>query len=80
MQLVRVSDGGRIVIPSDLRQKYGIAVGDDLFWREGAEGLLLCSKKAAVHRIQAIAAKYKKPGHSVVDELIRERRQEAATR
>jgi bifunctional DNA-binding transcriptional regulator/antitoxin component of YhaV-PrlF toxin-antitoxin module len=79
MQVVKVSDGGRVVIPADLRQKHGIAVGDDVFWRESADGLTLCSKRAAVQRIQAIAARYKKPGHSVVDELIQERRQDAAS-
>jgi bifunctional DNA-binding transcriptional regulator/antitoxin component of YhaV-PrlF toxin-antitoxin module len=74
----KVSDGGRVVIPADLRQKHGIEVGDTVFWSDSPEGLTLHSRHAAIRRIQAIAAKYKKPGVSVVEELIRERREEAA--
>ena len=75
----KVSDGGRVVIPAELREKHGIEVGDNVFWSESPDGgLLLSSRQAAIRRIQAIASKYKKPGVSVVDELIRERRDEAA--
>jgi AbrB family looped-hinge helix DNA binding protein len=75
----KVSEGGRVVIPAELREKYGIEVGDTVVWRDSADGLMLSSRQAAIRRIQAIAAKYKKPGDpSIVDELIRERREEAA--
>ena len=76
---VRVSDGGRVVIPAELRAKHGIAVGDQLFWREDGDQLVLSSRMAGIRRAQAIARKYIKPGSpSMVDELIRERREEAA--
>jgi bifunctional DNA-binding transcriptional regulator/antitoxin component of YhaV-PrlF toxin-antitoxin module len=78
MNEVRVSEGGRVVVPASLRQKYGIRVGDTLVWRDGEHGLVLQSRSAGIRRAQAIAAKHKKPGVSVVDELIRERRADAA--
>jgi bifunctional DNA-binding transcriptional regulator/antitoxin component of YhaV-PrlF toxin-antitoxin module len=75
---VKVSEGGRVVIPAELRQRYGFQVGDTLFWRETADGPVLQSRSAGIRRAQAIAAKYKKPGVSVVEQLIEERRAEAA--
>lgn len=75
---VRVSEGRRVVVPAELRQKYGIRVGDTLVWHDGEHGLVLRSRSAGIRRAQAIAAKYRKPGVSVVDELIRERRADAA--
>ena len=41
MNEVRVSEGGRVVVPASLRQKYGIRVGDTLVWRDGEHGLVL---------------------------------------
>ena len=78
MSQVKVSEGGRVVIPAELRQKYGIGVGDVLVWQDDGHGLTLYSRIAGIRYAQAIAAKYKKPGDSWVDELIRERREEAA--
>ena len=74
----KVSEGGRVVIPAELRAKHGIEIGDTVAWRDDGDGLRLVSRMAAIRRIQALAAKFKKPGVSVVDELIRERREEAA--
>lgn len=78
MSEVRVSEGGLVVIPADLRQRYGLPVGDTLYWRDTPDGPLLLSRAAGIRRAQAIAARYKKPGVSIVDELIRERRADAA--
>ena len=78
MSLTKVSDGGRVVIPADLREKYGLAVGDTVVWAEDEYGLTLHSQRAAIRRIQAIAAKYKRPGVDEVDEFLRDKRREAA--
>lgn len=64
--------------PSCARSTAGIRVGDTLVWRDSEHGLVLQSRSAGIRRAQSIAAKYKKPGVSVVDELIRERRADAA--
>lgn len=74
---VRVSEGGRVVVPAELRQRYGIQVGDTVIWRDGEHGPTLLSRSAGIRRAQAIAAPFRKPGVSVVDELIRERRADA---
>lgn len=75
----KVSDGGRVVIPAELRHKHGIEIGDTVVWRDDGDGLRLTSRMAGIRRAQQIVAKYKRPGDpSMVDELIRERREEAA--
>jgi AbrB family looped-hinge helix DNA binding protein len=74
-----VSEGGRVVIPAELRAKLGINVGDRWVWQEEDGRLVLTTRRAAIRRAQAIVARYNnKPGVSMVDELIRERREEAA--
>jgi len=79
MSIAKVSDGGRVVIPADLREKHGIGVGDTVMWIEDGEQLVLTSVRASIRRAQALVAKHnKRPGISMVDELIRERREEAA--
>ena len=78
MSEVKVSEGGRVVIPVELRHRYGFRVGDTLFWRETPEGPVLLSRSAGIRRAQTIAARYKKAGKSVADELIAERHAEAA--
>jgi hypothetical protein len=40
--------------------------------------LRIVSRLQGIRRAQAIAAQYKQPGHSVVDEFITEKRDEAA--
>ena len=75
----KVSDGGRVVIPAELREKHGIEIGDTVVWRDDGDGLRLTSRMAGIRRAQQIVAKYKRPGDpAMVDELIRERREEAA--
>ena len=78
MSVAKVSEGGRVVIPAEVREKYGLAVGDTVIWGEDSHGLTLYSQRAAGRRIQAIAAKYKRPGVSEVDEFLRDKRKEAA--
>ena len=78
MSATKVSEGGRVVIPAEFREKYGLAVGDTVVWAEDSHGLMLYSQRAAIRRVQAIAAKYKRPGVSEVDEFLRDKRLEAA--
>ena len=78
MSTAKVSDGGRVVIPAELRARHGIAVGDSMLWVEDEQGLRLVSPRAALRRAQQIAARYKRKGVSEVDEFLRDRRVEAA--
>lgn len=78
MSEFKVSEGGRVVIPAELREKYHIEVGDSVVWRDDGDGLRLFSRRNGIRRAQQVLAKYRRPGESAVDELIRERRDEAA--
>jgi AbrB family transcriptional regulator, stage V sporulation protein T len=74
----KVSGGGRVVIPAELREKHGIRIGDTVVWRDDGDGLRLTSRVAGLRRAQQIVARCKRPGDgSLVDELIQDRRNEA---
>lgn len=80
MQMVKVSQGGRVVIPAEIREKLQIRQGDELILEERDGELVLSSRARCIEQIrQAILAGM--PSHdsrSLVDELIAERRAEAA--
>ncbi len=78
MTEVKVSEGGRVVIPAGLREKYRIEVGDTVVWQDDGDGPRLLSRGDGIRRAQRILAKYKRPDEDIVDELSRERRDEAA--
>ena len=75
---VRVDSAGRIVIPSELRERYGIEPGQEVILSEEPEGLCLQTFRQAFARAQAFFATYGREGESIVDELIRDRRDEDA--
>jgi len=74
----KVSEGGRVVIPTELRARHGIAIGDSLLWVEDGQGLRLVQPRTALRRVQQLAARYKRPGVDEVDEFIRDKRSEVA--
>jgi AbrB family looped-hinge helix DNA binding protein len=74
---VRVDSAGRVVVPADLREKLGIGAGDDLILSADKQGIHLLTFAQAVQAAQEALAPYRIPGVSVVDELIREREEEA---
>jgi AbrB family looped-hinge helix DNA binding protein len=67
-------EGGRVVIPAAMREALGVGPGDELLARVANGELRLTTRAAAIRRIQERLAKYKKPGESVVDEFLAERR------
>lgn len=74
---VRVDSAGRVVIPAEVRQHIGIQTGQDLILSEDEEGIHIQTFSQAVKAVQEAFAPYRVPGVSVVDELIREREEEA---
>ena len=76
---VKLSREGRVLIPVDVRVELGLSEGSTLSLRVQDGEIRLFDRAQSLRRAQQIAAKYKKPGESVVDELINERKQ-AATR
>jgi bifunctional DNA-binding transcriptional regulator/antitoxin component of YhaV-PrlF toxin-antitoxin module len=75
---VRVVGGGKIVLPAALRRKHGVAVGDTLVIEDAPEGMTVRSLRDAVASAQAIVAKFVPADRSLSEELIAERRAEAA--
>lgn len=74
----RITDGGRIVIPAPCREALGVRPGDEVLLRLVDGELRLYSRKEAVRRAQTWAQSLNSNGPSQVDELLKERQQEAA--
>jgi AbrB family looped-hinge helix DNA binding protein len=74
---VRVDSAGRIVIPAEVRQHLGIESGEDLLLSEDERGIHLQTYLQTVQAVQAAFAPYRVSGVSAVDELIRDREEEA---
>ncbi len=75
---VRVDNSGRIVIPSALRDRLHFQPGNELVVRETAGALTVSSYEQILAEAQAHFMSGSIPGVSVVDELLSERRAEAA--
>jgi AbrB family looped-hinge helix DNA binding protein len=71
---MRVNENGRVVIPASFRKRLGIRVGDDLVLRIEGDELRITTLKRNLERAQRLVRKHVKPGTSLVDELIAERR------
>jgi AbrB family looped-hinge helix DNA binding protein len=69
---------GRVVLPAELRKAFGIEDGAEVIFSRTEHGIEIRTIDEAIRQAQELCAKYIKPGVSMVDELIRERREEAA--
>jgi len=76
----KITEGGRIVIPARMRKAHGMEVGKDVTLTLGDEGIRISTREIALQRIRTLMKDEYDPKRSIVDELIRERRKEAATR
>jgi AbrB family looped-hinge helix DNA binding protein len=74
----RVDLAGRVLIPASSRQRLGIGQGDEVIVEVDDRGIHITTAAQALKDAQDFFATIKKPGESIVDELIRERRAEAA--
>ena len=78
-QSVKIIDGGKLVIPAHMRRAMGIARGDTVVVELLPEGeLRVRPLAAAVRQAQAIVREQIKKDRSLAEELMRERKQEAA--
>ena len=73
----RVNENGRVVIPASFRKALGIQAGDEVVLRMEDDELRITTMKRRIERAQRRARQYVKPGVSLVDELIAERREAA---
>lgn len=74
----KVTQGGRIVIPAEMRRRLGIEVGEDVNIALDGESIRILTQKESIKRAQALVRKFVPKGVSLVDELIADRRREAA--
>ncbi len=74
---MRINENGRVVIPASFRKRLGIRVGDEVVLQIQDDELRITTLKRSIERAQRLVRKHVKPGTSLVDELIAERREAA---
>lgn len=75
---LRVADGGRVVIPAEVRKRLGVDIGSELVLTFEDDRVTLTNAKAARRRAQERVRRYVSPGRSLSRELMAERKKEAA--
>lgn len=75
---VEIGAAGRVVIPAAFREKIGLAEGDRLLAKLVDGEIHLLTKEVALRNARKILKEYVPKGVSLVDELIADRRREAA--
>lgn len=73
----RVNENGRVVIPASFRKALGINAGDEVVLRIEDDELRITTLKRRLKRAQRRIRQYVKPGRSLVNELLAERREAA---
>ena len=73
----RVNQNGRVIIPAAFRKALGIAVGDEIVLRIQDNELRITTQQRRIQRARRRARQYVKPGISLVNELLAERREAA---
>ena len=74
---IRVGEKGRLVIPASIREALDIKVGDEVELRIAEDELRISTLKSRIVRAQQRLRRFVKPGRSLSDELIAERREAA---
>lgn len=73
---VKLGEGGRVVIPVDVRNELGIDIGDELMLYMEEGKLILLTRKQAIKYVQEQMAKYEIGDRVLSQELMDERRRE----
>jgi bifunctional DNA-binding transcriptional regulator/antitoxin component of YhaV-PrlF toxin-antitoxin module len=74
---LRVAEGGRIVIPLEVRRRLGLDVGADLVMTVEDDRATIMNAKAARRRARQRVRQYVEPGASLSEDLLAERKKEA---
>jgi AbrB family looped-hinge helix DNA binding protein len=78
IQHAKLGEDGRLVIPATLRKELGLRPGDTVVIESDGDSLLLRGYDRVLHEVQESFAPCRVAGINVADELIAERRVEAA--
>ena len=74
----KIAQGGRILIPAEMRRQLDMEIGENVNLEVENGSLKVTSSRAALSRLQRRLKKFVPEGVSLVDELIVERRRDAA--
>lgn len=77
-ELARLAEGGRLVIPARMRKALGIEKGDAVWLAMENGELRVRAARSALRRIQAQLKDLGPPGRPVSEQLVADRRIEAA--
>lgn len=78
IQRGKIISGGRVQLPADVRRQLALSEGDTVLIEVVDGEVHLRPLSAAIRRIQDLMRPYIIEGQSIVDELIADRRREAA--
>jgi AbrB family looped-hinge helix DNA binding protein len=74
---VRIAEGGRIVIPAEVRQALGLQIGDEVLLQLHDGEIRLITLREALRHAQDLVRQTIPASSSLADELIAERREES---
>jgi antitoxin PrlF len=74
----KIDQGGRVVIPAEYRRALGLRPGEEVVLQLEEGEIRMLSLAQAIRRAQALVRQYVPEGRSLSEELIAERRAEAA--
>ncbi|MBK6639583.1 MAG: AbrB/MazE/SpoVT family DNA-binding domain-containing protein [Rhodocyclaceae bacterium] len=74
---MKTSEGGRVVIPAEIRRALGIKDGDTVLFEQLDGEARITTREAQLRMAQALVRRYVPEGVSLADELIADRRAEA---
>jgi len=74
---MKMSNGGRVVIPLEIRQALSLNEGDTVLWELKDGAALLTTREQQLRQVQALFKGMGSPAECWSDELINERRTEA---
>ena len=74
---LRVNENGRLVLPAAFRKALNIRSGDEVLARLENDEVRITTLKHRLEQAQRHVRKFVKPGRSLADELIAERREAA---
>ncbi|HEX4004636.1 MAG TPA: AbrB/MazE/SpoVT family DNA-binding domain-containing protein [Acidobacteriaceae bacterium] len=74
---LRLAENGRVVIPAEVRKDLGLESGGELILERQENGYRMTTRRHRIEEARKYLRRFIKPGDSVVDELIAERREAA---
>jgi AbrB family looped-hinge helix DNA binding protein len=74
---LRVNENGRVVLPAAFRKALNIRPGDQVLARLEDDEVRITTLKHRIEQAQGHVRQFVKPGRSLADELIAERREAA---